>query len=249
MFNALDNLTHASPRSDAERRALARAMFAHPARSSSSSSNSGPANEEMLAMTETDGEERAWQAYEQRRGVLFFTGHFGYWEMQAIAQPLQVRPVSVLARPLDNPLLHETLERIRTRTGNSVIYRQGAIRKVLRELADRGIAPLIDQLSHADAAVWTFRAPCRHDLGAARLPAAGAPVVPCSRSASGGRYRSSTSTRSIRAGCGCDCEFTRRCTDVSRCAIRHRAVVVHNWRDAILPWQATVSLDEAEADG
>ena len=59
---------------------------------------------QMLSRIESDGEERVQQAYQQGRGVLFFTGHFGYWEMQAIAQPLRVRPVSVLARPLDNPL-------------------------------------------------------------------------------------------------------------------------------------------------
>ena len=55
-------------------------------------------------------------------------------------------PISVLARPLDNPGLHTMLENIRTMTGNQVIYRHGAIRKILRELAlNRGVAMLIDQ--------------------------------------------------------------------------------------------------------
>ena len=96
--------------------------------------------------------------------MLFFTGHFGYWEMQAIAHALRIEPMSVLARPLDNPSLHAMLEEIRTRTGNSVIYRQGAVRRMLRDLAaDRGIAMLIDQHLHATDAVYVgfFRGPPR----------------------------------------------------------------------------------------
>ncbi len=148
---ALDNLAHAFPsKSAAERRALARAMFAHFGSLLLELMKFGRlSNDEMLRLIDSEGEERVRQAYQHGRGVLFFTGHFGYWEMQAITQPLRVRPVSVLARPLDNPRLHAMLEGIRTRTGNMVIYRQGAIRKVLRELAaNRGIALLIDQHLH-----------------------------------------------------------------------------------------------------
>jgi lauroyl/myristoyl acyltransferase len=62
--------------------------------------------------------------------------------------------MAVIARPLDNPHLHRMLERIRTKTGNIVIYRQGSVRKILRELSDnRGIAMLIDQHLHSADAV------------------------------------------------------------------------------------------------
>ena len=83
------------------------------------------------------------------------TGHFGYWEVQGMMLPLHAKPASVLARPLDNPYLHEMLERIRSRTGNSVIYRQGAVRKILRELAaNRGVAILIDQHLQTPDAIY-----------------------------------------------------------------------------------------------
>ena len=55
--------------------------------------------------------------------MLLFTGHFGYWEINALVHALELHPMAVLARPLDNPLLHDLLERVRGRTGNSVIYR------------------------------------------------------------------------------------------------------------------------------
>jgi KDO2-lipid IV(A) lauroyltransferase len=183
---------------------------------------------DMLRLIDSEGEERVWQAYQQGRGVLFFTGHFGYWEMQAIAQPLHVHPVSVLARPLDNPRLHDLLERIRTRTGNTVIYRQGAIRRVLRDLAaNRGVALLIDQHLHTADAVYVdfFRRPAATTSALAALALrTGAPVIPVfALPLPRGRYKfvyehpieppRADSPDAIR-------EFTQRCTDVLEMYVR-----------------------------
>src|SRR3954466_2286574 len=129
---------------------MARAMFAHfGALLLELLKFSTYPHDQIRDAIDVDGLEHARVAYSQNKGVLFFTGHFGYWEIHALAQPLISHPISVLARPLDNPHLHDMLERIRTSTGNSVIYRQGAVRKVLRELAENhGVALLIDQHLH-----------------------------------------------------------------------------------------------------
>jgi KDO2-lipid IV(A) lauroyltransferase len=260
---ALDNLAHAFPgRSERERRAVARAMFAHFGRLLLELMKFGslpPAA--MTALVETEGEDRVRQAYEQGRGVLFFTGHFGYWEMQAIAEPLLVKPVSVLARPLDNPRLHGLLERIRARTGNTVIHRQGAIRKVLRELgANRGVALLIDQHLHTPDAVYVdfFSRPAATTSALAALALrTGAPVIPVfALPLPRGRYRfvyeraveppRGDSPDAIR-------EFTQRCTDVLEMYVRRHPELwlwMHRrWRDRD-PTLAdpAFSLDEAEAD-
>jgi KDO2-lipid IV(A) lauroyltransferase len=242
---ALDNLAHAFPsRTERERRAIARATFEHFGRLLLELVRYGTLSEhQILALGDIDGEERVWQAYDRGRGVLFFTGHFGYWEMQAITHALRLRPVSVLARPLDNPLLHEMLERIRTKTGNAVIYRQGAIRKVLRELEEnRGIAFLIDQHLHsADAVYVDFfgRAAATTSALAALALRTGAPVIPVfALPLPGGRYRfvyehpveppSSDTPDAIR-------EFTQRCTDVLEMYVRRHPELwlwMHRrWRD------------------
>jgi Kdo2-lipid IVA lauroyltransferase/acyltransferase len=242
---ALTNLAQAFPtRSLAERRAIAREMFAHFGRLLLELIKFGTLSEaQMLSRIDTEGEERVLQAYQQGRGVLFFTGHFGYWEMQAIAQPLRVRPVSVLARPLDNPFLHDMLERIRTRTGNSVIYRQGAIRKVMRELAaNRGVALLIDQHLHSSDAVYVdfFNRPAATTSALAALALrTGAPVIPVfALPLPGGRYRfvyerpvpppEEESPDAVR-------EFTQRCTDVLEMYVRRDPALwlwMHRrWRD------------------
>jgi Kdo2-lipid IVA lauroyltransferase/acyltransferase len=242
---ALTNLAAAFPaRSAAERRVVARAMFAHFGRLLLELIKFGMLSEtQMRACIDVEGDDRVRQAYQQGRGVLYFTGHFGYWEMQAIAHPLHSPPVSVLARRLDNPYLHEMLERIRTRTGNGVIYRQGAIRKVMRELAaNRGVALLIDQHLHSSDAVYVdfFNRPAATTSALAALAIrTGAPVIPVfALPMPGGRYRfiyerpvpppKEESADAVR-------EFTQRCTDVLEMYVRRDPALwlwMHRrWRD------------------
>jgi KDO2-lipid IV(A) lauroyltransferase len=258
---AIENLGHAFPaKTPAELNAVARGMFIHFGRWALELLKfGGLSRDQMLKLVESEGEERVWQAYEQGRGVLFFTGHFGYWETQAIVQPLRVRPVSVLARPLDNPRVHAVLEDIRTRTGNSVIYRKGAIRKVLRELAEnRGVAILIDQHLHTPDAVYVdfFRRPAATTSALAALALrTGAPVIPVfALPLPGGRYRF-VYERAVEPPLGDSPdairEFTQRCTDVLEMYVRRRPELwlwMHRrWRGAAqAAAEADLSFDEAD---
>ena len=66
----------------------------------------------------------------------------------------RVRFATRSARPLDNAVLDKMLLDIRTRTGNTVINRQGAVRKVLRELqANRAVAARDLQIARARVAL------------------------------------------------------------------------------------------------
>jgi KDO2-lipid IV(A) lauroyltransferase len=192
---ALENLTQAYPDSTAdERERIVRGMFAHFGRLLLELLRFGTLSDrEILALSETRGEEHVRRAYARGHGVLFFTGHFGYWEMSGIAHALCWTPMAVVARPLDNPRLHDMLEQIRTRTGNAVIYRQGSVRKILRHLSDnRGIAMLIDQHLHTADAVRVdfFGRPAATTSALAALALrTGAAVVPVATlPREGGRY-------------------------------------------------------------
>jgi KDO2-lipid IV(A) lauroyltransferase len=227
---ALANIAMALPsKSLEERRATVRSVFGHFGSVLLELIKIGTlTNDEILAHLETEGEERVRQAYAKGRGVLLFTGHFGYWEVGALALALRVQPVAVMARPLDNPYLHHMLERIRTRLGNSVIYRQGAIRKVLQALAaNRAVCILIDQHLHTPDAVYIdfFSRPAATTNALAALALrTGAPVIPAFiMPLPQGRYRvvfehaveppASDSPDAVR-------EFTQRCTDVLEMHIR-----------------------------
>jgi KDO2-lipid IV(A) lauroyltransferase len=242
---ASENLAAAFPRRPpGERRAIVRAVFAHFGRllfEFLKFSTLSP--EQILSRVEFDGEERVRRAYGQGKGVLFITGHFGFWELHAVAHPLCFEPIGVLARTLDNARLNTLLEQIRQRTGNVVIYRQGSIRKVMRMMADKhGVAILIDQhISGADAVHVEFfeRSAATTSAVAAMALRTGAPVVPVfALPLGGGRYRliyehpveppSPDSEDAIR-------EFTQRCTDVLEMYVRRHPDLwlwMHRrWRD------------------
>ena len=89
---AARNLATAFPsRPEAERRAIARAAFAHFGRLLFELLQfSTLSREQMLARVEFDGEERSRLAYAQGKGVLFITGHFGFWELQAMVHAVRV---------------------------------------------------------------------------------------------------------------------------------------------------------------
>ena len=227
---AVRNLRAAFPlRNPAECRRIARGMFAHFGRLLTvllKFSTMTPA--EKLARVRFEGEERVTAAHAQGRGVLLFTGHFGYWEINALVHALKLRPMALLARPLDNPLLHELLESTRMKTGNSVIYRRGAIRRVLRALeANQGVAVLIDQHIQTADAVYVdfFNRPAATTSALAALALrTGAPVIPVfALPLAGGRFRMvyehavdpprADDPDAIR-------EFTQRCTDVLEMYVR-----------------------------
>jgi Kdo2-lipid IVA lauroyltransferase/acyltransferase len=227
---AEQNLAAAFPqRSARQRRRIAKAAFEHFGRLGLELIKfSTLSTDEMLARVDVEGEERSRHAYAQGKGVLFITGHFGFWELQALIHALRVEPIAVLARPLDNPLLNELLERIRQKTGNSIIYRRGAIRRVMRTLAEgRGVAILIDQhIMGRDAIhVEFFSRPAATTTAVAALALrTGAPVVPVfALPAAAGRYRlifehpiappDASAADGVR-------EFTQRCTDVLEMYVR-----------------------------
>jgi len=242
---AHENLAAAFPqRTAAERRAIARQAFVHFGRLLVALLKFATLSpEEMLARVEIDGEERARAAYAQGKGVLFVTGHFGFWELQALVHAVRVEPVSVIGRALDNPLLNRLLEEIRQRTGNTVIYRKGTLRRILRTLqAGHGVAVLIDQHIMSPEAIYVdfFERPAATTSAIAALAIrTGAPVVPVfALPLAGGRYRliyehavdapRGTGETAIR-------EFTQRCTDVLEMYVRrdpHLWLWMHRrWRD------------------
>ncbi|MEO8257252.1 MAG: lysophospholipid acyltransferase family protein [Acidobacteriota bacterium] len=238
------NLATAFPaRTKAARRAIGRRAFQHFGRllfELLKFSTLSP--QAMLARVEFDGEERARAAYAHGKGVLFFTGHFGFWEVHAIAHALRLEPIGVLARALDNDRLNIMLEEIRQRTGNTVIYRQGTIRRVLRMLhGGHGVALLIDQHISRDAVYVDFfdRPAATTSALAALALRTGAPIVPVFALPLGpGRYRviyehpvappPADSEEAVR-------ELTQRCTDVLEMYVRRHPELwlwMHRrWRD------------------
>ena len=243
---ALANLERCFPsRSAAERRALARATFRHFGRALLQMLTfSALADEDRAARVEFEGVEHVEIAYARGRGVFFFTGHFGFWELHAIAHGHRFEPIGVVARMLDNPYLHEMLERVRQRTGNHVIYRQGAVRKIMKTLSGgHGVAVLIDQHMHSADAVWVsfFQRPAATTSALAALALrTGASVIPVfALPLPEGRFRfvyEPPVTPPAGSDAAATHEFTQRCTDVLEMYVRRHPELwlwMHRrWRDS-----------------
>src|SRR4029453_8425794 len=87
---------------------------------------------ERNAEFEFEGLEHLEDAYACGKGVIILTGHLGAWELMGMAHGSKGFPLGVIARRLDNPYLNVLLEKLRTSTGNFVIYKTEGFRPLLK---------------------------------------------------------------------------------------------------------------------
>ena len=242
---AVANLRAAFPsKTDAECRDVLRSTFSHFSCHMIELMNfDAMSANEMMRLVEVEGESRVEQAMVQGRGVMFYTGHFGYWELQIMVHAHRLKPIVMVARTLDNPLLERLIERLRTRVGTRVIPRQGAIRGLLRALIEKNsVGMMIDQHIQDRSAISVdfFNRPAATTSAIAALALrTGAPIIPVfALPLSGGRYRMIYET-AVEPPAANDPDpvqtYTQRCTDVLEKYVRrypHLWLWMHRrWRD------------------
>jgi len=140
-----------------------------------------------------EGFEHFEEAKKRGKGVLFATAHLGNWEFSAFAHALMSEPMTIVVRPLDNPLLDRLATHFRTLSGNRVLARSDYARPMLEVLRSNGaLGILVDQNVTADRGVFVdfFGIKACVDAGFARLAAhTGATVIPGYALWSGGEGR------------------------------------------------------------
>lgn len=105
----------------------------------------------IIDTIEVRGREHYDLARSKHKGVVFFTGHCGNWELIALCfKQLFNDTMSVVARKQNNPYLNTMVERMRMHYDNSVIYKHGALRPIISRLKKDGIVGIL-----ADQAVLT----------------------------------------------------------------------------------------------
>lgn len=128
------------------------------------------------------GTENFEKARAKGKGVILITGHCGNWELMGIVSSYKVAPLSVVVRPLNNPYLNAFLQKARSRFGNRVIDKKGALRVLLSTFKEGGcVGILMDQAVLPDEGyvtdflgrgAWTSKMP------ALLARKTGAPAVP-----------------------------------------------------------------------
>ena len=129
-----------------------------------------------------EGLENYRAAKQKGKGVLVATAHLGNWELSAFTHAWMTEPMHVMVRPLDNPLIDAMVEARRGSSGNHLIFKRDAARRVLKALRDNeAVGILIDQNSSLAEGVFVDffgKAACAnssfvklaHHSGAAVLP-------------------------------------------------------------------------------
>ena len=254
---AVANLRAAFPeRGDAECRAILRATFEQFGRHVVDFLNfTGMRPERMLELVEVEGARHVEEAEAQGRGVMYFTGHFGSWELQVLVHAYRFGPIVMVARTLDNPLLERMIERLRGSAGTRVVPRRGAVRGLLRALKrGESVGMMIDQHMQDRSAVEVsfFRRPASTTSAVAALALrTGAPIIPVfALPLPRGRYRLVYEAPVEPPGPG-DPDpvrtYTQRCTDVLETYVRRHP---HLWLWMHRRWRAQAGPGEgAGAEG
>jgi KDO2-lipid IV(A) lauroyltransferase len=131
-------------------------------------------------------EDEAWWkeaiGWERPTGVLILSGHFGNWELLVYAHGRRGHPVTMVHRPIRNPLVDRWLNRVRARAGTRLVRKHHAAAEVLRALREKQLLVLpFDQNSTRGLGVFVdfFGEPASTNAGMARIGLrAAAPVVP-----------------------------------------------------------------------
>lgn len=126
--------------------------------------------EDVINSIELRGRENYEAARGMGKGLIFFTGHCGNWELLALGfSSIFDEGMSVVARRQNNPYLNRMVERMRMRYNSNVLYKQGALKGILSALKKgQLIGMLADQAAFpADGALievmgrkaWAYKAP------------------------------------------------------------------------------------------
>jgi len=138
--------------------------------------------ENIHQWVDVEGMEHYQAAVSKNKGALSIVAHFGNWELMTIAVPMYLKPMYIVYRPLDNPVIDNMVEYVRTMNGNVLIPKGGSGKKVMELLKENHIIGILsDQNVAAYEGVFVdfFGRPACTGVGLAVMSMrSGAPVIP-----------------------------------------------------------------------
>ncbi|MCA1623593.1 MAG: lysophospholipid acyltransferase family protein [Acidobacteria bacterium] len=103
--------------------------------------------EDIRNLIEVVGKEHFDEAHASGRGVLFFTGHFGSWEVFNLLPPAFGYGMNILVRRLDNLLIENFVDEMRTRFGSTTLDKTKSARTMFRVLKNGGLLGILADLN------------------------------------------------------------------------------------------------------
>jgi KDO2-lipid IV(A) lauroyltransferase len=130
---------------------------------------------------DVEGLEHYEAANAKGKGVLSIVAHFGNWELLPIGIPFYIKPIYIVYRPLDNPVIDNMVEYVRTKNGNELITKGGSGKRIMELLKDnKTVGLLSDQNVDLQEGVFVdfFGRPACTGKGLAVMAMrSGAPVI------------------------------------------------------------------------
>ncbi len=104
--------------------------------------------QEMVSKVRIEGQEILIEALAKQKGIVFITAHLGNYEMAAQSVPclLGLQMASV-AKKLRNDRLNRLVHNLRTRFGNRIIYKKGALPEMMQTLRQGGMVTILMDIS------------------------------------------------------------------------------------------------------
>jgi KDO2-lipid IV(A) lauroyltransferase len=103
--------------------------------------------EDIHNLVEVVGKEHFDKAHATGRGILFFTGHFGSWEVFNLLPPAFGYEMNILVRRIDNPLVENFVDKMRTRFGSVTLDKTKSARTMFRVLENGELLGILADLN------------------------------------------------------------------------------------------------------
>jgi len=92
---------------------------------------------------DVEGLEHYEAAIAKGKGILSIVAHFGNWEILPVGIPIYAKPIHIVYRPLDNPVIDNMVEYVRTKPGNVLIPKGGSGRRIMELLKENQIVGIL----------------------------------------------------------------------------------------------------------
>jgi KDO2-lipid IV(A) lauroyltransferase len=103
--------------------------------------------EDVRNVVEVVGKEHFDRAQATGRGILFFTGHFGSWEVFNLLPPAFGFGMNILVRRIDNPLIEKYVDAFRTKFGSVTLDKTRSARQMFRVLENGELLGILADLN------------------------------------------------------------------------------------------------------
>jgi len=139
-------------------------------------------HEDVRDLIELVGRENFLEVHPRGKGVLFFTGHFGSWEVFNLLPPAFGYGMNILVRRIDNPLVEGFVDQMRTRFGSVTLDKTKSARTMFRVLKKGELLGILADLNVQEKEgvfVDFFGVPASTTTSIAKLAlATGAAILP-----------------------------------------------------------------------